>query len=242
MVLPDTENFELLHDLVAEMDDIRGLLDGVADMAAAAMTRAAGTKIECAVTLHQRKRPPTIAGSDDEAILLDGYEQRLGDGPCTEALQSGEPELLDTPSDARWPAFRRELAGTSFNSVLGVPLDLGDNASTALNFFATEAGVFTEEASRDARQFAVVAGRALRLGLTIPRAELKAEDLTAAMTHRTAIDMALGIIMAQNRCTAEEAFNILRGASSTRNEILHSVARAVVTGLGGAPAATHFQL
>ena len=237
----DASNFEQLHRLVAEMDDIRGLLDGITDIAAAAMTSTAGTPVECAVTLYRRRRPPTIAGSDDEAILLDGHEQRLADGPCTDALQSGETELLDPRFDARWPAFRKELEATSFDSVLGVPLDLGDEASAALNFFAAGDGVFTEEVSQDAQQFARIASRALRLGLRIAGAELKAEDLEAAMSHRTAIDMARGIIMAQNRCSGEEAFNLLRDASSTRNEKLYSVARAVVSGIDGSAADTYFE-
>lgn len=223
------------------MDDIRSLLDEVTAVAAAAMTKAAGTKIECAVALHRRKRAVTISGSDDEAIVLDGQEQRLGDGPCIEAIESGEPELMDGPRGAKWPAFRRELAGTSFKGVLGVALDLGNDASAALDFFAAEAGVFTEEISTEAQQFAEVAGRALRLGLRIAAAELRAEDLAAAMKHRTAIDMAQGIIMAQNRCSAEEAFDILRNASSARNEKLHNVAHAVVSGISRVAPITHFE-
>jgi len=237
----DASNFEQLHDLVADMDDIRGLLEGITGIAAAAMTRTAGTPIECAVTLYRRRRPPTIAGSDDEAILLDGHEQRLADGPCTDALQSGEPSLLDAPSDARWPAFRKELQATGFDSVLGVPLDLGSEASAALNFFAAGAGVFTPEVSKDAGEFAQVAARALRLGLRIAGAELKAEDLEAAMSHRTAIDMARGIIMAQSRCSGDEAFNLLRDVSSTRNEKLYDVARSVVAGIDGSAASTFFE-
>lgn len=237
----EADDFQRLHNLVADMEDIKGLLDDVTDLAATAMTRTAGTKIECAVALHRRKRANTIAGSDEEAILLDGQEQRLGDGPCIEAIESGKPELLDSLTGKKWPAFRRELAGTSFESVLGVALDLGNDATAALNFFAADAGVFTDEVSKDAQQFAEVAARALRLGLRIAGAELKAEDLTAAMKHRTPIDMALGIIMAQNRCTAEEAFNILRDASSARNEKLHGVARAIVSGIAKAAPVTHFE-
>ncbi|GKV74464.1 GAF and ANTAR domain-containing protein [Pseudarthrobacter sp. NCCP-2145] len=235
------DDFGRLYDLVAEMEDIRDLLGGITAIAAAAVTRSVGSQVECAVTLHRRKRPATIAGSDDEAMLLDGQEQELGDGPCTEALQTGEPEVLEGSSETRWPAFRRELAATSFNSVLGVPLDLGTDASAALNFFSTDTGVFTEEVAKDVQQFTQVAAQALRLGLRIAGAELKAEDLAAAMNYRTAIDMARGIIMAQNRCSGDEAFTILRDASSARNEKLHDVARAVVSGLAGSDAVTYFE-
>ncbi|WP_066293877.1 GAF and ANTAR domain-containing protein [Arthrobacter sp. B6] len=238
----EQDDFERLHDLVAGMDDIKGLLDGMTELAATALSKAAGARIECAVALHRRKRPATIAGSSYQATLLDGIEQRLGDGPCLQALTTGTPVLLgDASKDARWPMFRRELADKGFCSVLGVPMDLGGGASAALNFFASGAGVFTEETTKEAERFADLAGNALRLGLRIAAAELRADDLSAALDHRTAIDMARGIIMAQNRCTGEEAFDILRRVSSTRNQKLHDVAAEVVAGIAGAPEKTYFE-
>lgn len=52
--------------------------------------------------------------------------------------------------------------------------------------------------------------------------------------------MTRGIIMAQNRCTGEEAFNILRSVSSTRNQKLHEVAAQIVSSISGTPGATYF--
>jgi GAF domain-containing protein len=238
----EMDDFERLHDLVTGMEDIKGLLDGMTGLAAEALARTAGASVECAVTLHRRKRPATIAGSSDQAILLDGIEQRLGDGPCLHALRTGVPVLLgDVSSDTRWPELRRELAGKGFGSVLGVPLGLGENASAVLDFFAAGSGAFTEEAINDAERFADVASRALRLALRIAAAELRADDLTAALDHRTTIDMARGIIMAQNRCTGEEAFEMLRRASSARNQKLHEIAWEIVAAVAGAPGATYFE-
>jgi AmiR/NasT family two-component response regulator len=52
--------------------------------------------------------------------------------------------------------------------------------------------------------------------------------------------MAVGIIMAQNRCSQQDAFEILKTASSTRNAKLHDVATSVVNSLGQGPARTHY--
>ena len=57
---------------------------------------------------------------------------------------------------------------------------------------------------------------------------------------RTGIDVAVGIIMAQNRCSQSEAFELLKAASSARNIKLHAVAAGVVESLGKGPARTHF--
>lgn len=239
----EKDDFERLHDLVAGMDDIKEFIEGMTALAAANLSVTSGATVECAVTLHRRKRSATIAGSSEAAKLVDDREQNLGDGPCLESLRTGVPVLLESGSrDTRWPAFEQEMTTQGFASVLGVPLSLGDNASAALDFFSTEPDVFTGETAKDAERFSDVAGRALRLGLRIAAAELHAQDLTAAMDSRTAIDMACGIIMAQNRCSPREAFDMLRDASSTRNEKLHAVARGVVSRISTTPeTAAHFQ-
>ncbi len=61
------------------------------------------------------------------------------------------------------------------------------------------------------------------------------------MDSRTAIDLARGIIMGQNPCKAEEAFEILQRVSSNRKEKLHDIAREVVLGVAGNAGTTHFE-
>jgi len=66
-------------------------------------------------------------------------------------------------------------------------------------------------------------------------------NLLAAMESRTVIDMAVGAIMAQNRCSQDAALKILRIASSSRNVKLRDVAAHVVTSVGKDPnVLTHF--
>jgi AmiR/NasT family two-component response regulator len=60
------------------------------------------------------------------------------------------------------------------------------------------------------------------------------------MESRTAIDLAAGIIMGQNRCSQEEAMAILVKASSGRNQKLRTVAENLVASLTSQDAFTHF--
>ena len=61
------------------------------------------------------------------------------------------------------------------------------------------------------------------------------------MESRTTIDIAVGAIMAQNRCSQESALKILKIASSTRNIKLRDVAAAVVASVSEDPKIlTHF--
>ena len=60
-------------------------------------------------------------------------------------------------------------------------------------------------------------------------------QLRAALASRSVIDQAIGIIVAQERCPAAQAFAILRTASQKRNVKLREIARDIVTSVSGAP-------
>lgn len=234
------EDFQRLHQLIAGTEDVKGFLTGMTRHAATTLSRATGARVECAVTLHRRKRSITIAGSSDTAIRLDGIEQKLGEGPCIESIETLKPVLLaDTGSDQRWPGFSKSLAAAGARSVLGVPLSVGNEASAALNFFALETGLFTEDAIDEGVIFADMAGQALRLVVRIAAADLLAADRKAAMEQRTAIDIATGVIMAQSHCSQDDAVAMLLQASQNRNQKLHDVAEGILQRSNKAQTASH---
>lgn len=237
------DDFEGLVDLIADMEDIKSVLDGITGFAAATMTSTTGVPIESAVTLHRRKRTVTIGGSSGRAVVIDRIEQTLGDGPCIDALESGVPVLLgDASSDRRWPEYRSALAAAGIVSALGIPMKLDDDAGAVLDFFSPESGRFNEQAVADGMRFADMAGKALRLAIRIASADQRAENLRAAMDTRTAIDLACGIIMAENKCSKDAAFDILRSASNTRNQKLNELAEQLVNRFSGAgDAKAHFE-
>jgi len=223
------DEFEGLVDLVAGMDDIKSVLDGITGFAAAGMTSATGVPMECAVTLHRRKRTATIGGSSGRAVMIDRIEQSLGDGPCIEALETGVPVLLgDVSSDRRWPEYRSALSAAGIASALGLPMKLDEGAGAVLDVFSPTAGLFDEQTVADGKRFAEMAGKALRLAVRIATSDQRAENMRAAMDTRTAIDLACGIIMAENKCGKDRAFEILRSASNTRNQKLNELAESLV--------------
>jgi AmiR/NasT family two-component response regulator len=54
------------------------------------------------------------------------------------------------------------------------------------------------------------------------------EDLRATLETRPVIDLAKGILVAQQHCTPDEAFGLLTEASQKSNRKLRDVARAIV--------------
>lgn len=236
------EQFLKLHDLIIGSTNVSGFLTELSIVAATTLSETSGTHMECGVTLRRRKRSATVAGSSDRARTLDKLEQVLGEGPCLTSLELMKPVVLaDIDTDPRWPEYRKVLADNGCRSVLGVPLALDENQSAALNFFADEPGVFSEGVISRAEAFADLAGRALRLALRIADAQNLAEDLSAAMQNRTTIDLACGVIMAQNRCSQDEAIALLTKASSHRNQKLRDLAAEVLARVNGGSVSTHFE-
>ncbi|MET1153770.1 ANTAR domain-containing protein, partial [Arthrobacter sp.] len=230
------DDFEQLIDLIASTADIKSVLDGLTGFAAATMTTTTGVHIECAVTLRRNKRTATIGGSSDRAVVLDRIEQALGDGPCVDALEGGVPVLLgDVSSDPRWPEYRTALTSAGISSALGIPMSADEGWGAVLNFFSPALGPFTGDVVAAAVLFAETASKALRLAIRIADAEQRGHDLKAAMENRSVIDLACGMIMAQNRCSRDEAFDFLTRASNDRNQKLYLIAQSIVDSVAGPP-------
>ncbi|WP_426987505.1 ANTAR domain-containing protein [Pseudarthrobacter sp. Y6] len=64
---------------------------------------------------------------------------------------------------------------------------------------------------------------------------------TGRLRSRTSIDVACGVIMGQNQCSYEEAFNILATASSHRNIKVRVLAESLLEDLSGGTPSTHFK-
>lgn len=237
----ENESVNQLQSILVGAESASEFLSGLSKLAAASVSEAAGGAIECAVTVKVRRRPHTAAGSSKRAVELDQLEQAIGDGPCIKALRKMSPVMIDdVSSDPRWPELNRKFAEAGVYSSLGVPLEISGDASAALNFFASTPGAFTPDVFEKAVAFAAAAHSTLTLSVRIDAAENRAGDLEAAMQGRTAIDLACGVIMAQNRCSQAEAMEILAKVASNRNRKLRIVATELIQQLSGKSIETHF--
>ena len=132
------------------------------------------------------------------------------------------------------------MLGHGIRSVLAVPFQLEGDTKATLLLYSHRSGRFDRRTLETAEDFVRQTSLALRLAVRVAHYSETAAHLRATLETRTVIDMAVGIIMAQNRCSQHEAFDLLKAASSTRNSKLRSVAAAVVSALGQGPAQTHY--
>jgi GAF domain-containing protein len=196
------------------------------------------------VTVLREGRAATVAASDDRTHLLDEIQYGSGEGPCLHAARHEEPvTMVDLKTDDRWPEYQRHAAQHGLRSSLSIPLALGGDAAGALNLYVFEQHDFGDEERAVLSQFCDEASRAISLALRHDQVTQENDQLHTAMASRRVIDQAIGIIMAQNRCPADDAFQILRRASMNRNvKIQHLAANMIRAMTGTDPSQeTHWQ-
>lgn len=227
-------------DLVLGSEDVEAFLSDLAQFSAESLSNPK-SPVYCGITVQRRKKSATAASSDDRARVLDELQNTL-DGPCLTAMDELSSMMVpDLLREDRWPEYVEAAADQGLRSVLTVPLMVEGDTRAALNLYSERANAFSPTDVERAEVFASHASKSLRLALKIAQLSDAKNDLTAAMQSRTVIDLAVGAIMAQNHCSQEEAFTILRTASSNRNIKLRHLAQSIIAAVSSGKVTTHFE-
>jgi GAF domain-containing protein len=184
---------------------------------------------EVSITLVRDDKPWTAAYTGQLALDADEQQYERGYGPCIEAGLSGTLlRVEDMREETRWPDYAATVVPRGVLSSLSVPLPLQTEVVGAMNCYARTPGAFGEESGEAGLELAGHIAVAVVNAMGYQNAARLADDMQAAMANRAVIEQAKGIIMAQNRCDADEAFNILRRASQGRNAKVRDLAREIV--------------
>jgi GAF domain-containing protein len=231
-----------LQDMVLGSADVEEFLRDLAHYTSHELSRT-GRPVVCGITIMRHRKPATRAASSPEAFAMDEIPNKAGDGPCLAAMRDLNTVYVpDVRREGRWPELALSAAAQGYLCILGIPVALEDQTRAALNIYASGPASFTPADIAVAEKFAEQASKSLRLALRIARLRDARDDLAAAMESRAVIDMAVGVVMAQNRCAPEEAFALLRSASNSRNTKLREVAGSVVASISGrADVRAHFE-
>jgi GAF domain-containing protein len=230
-----------LQDLVLQTADAQDFFQEFA-VFSASLIAPPGGDVHCNVTVVRRKRPVTVASSTPQGHVFDELQFAHNDGPSLSAMRTGETIYVgDVATERRWPEYLRAVADHGVRSILGVPLQLEGDTTAALNIYSSAVQGFSREDIARAEFFGDQSSKTLRLQLRMAQLKDAKDDLKAAMKSRTAIDIAVGVIMAQNRCSQAVAMEILRMASNSRNIKLRDVAAGVIESVSPDPGLrTHF--
>ncbi|MEI2775433.1 MAG: GAF and ANTAR domain-containing protein [Tetrasphaera sp.] len=176
-----------------------------------------------------------LASSSEEARHLDLLEVQNADGPCPEAIATGEvvsaPDL--TACRESWPRFTPAALSEGILAAYALPLRLRGRTIGALNLFFAEARTLTPEQLQVARVMTSVAMIAILGRRHLREQEVIAEQLQTALDSRVVIEQAKGIIAERAGVDVATAFEQIRSrARSTRRpltEVATEIARTTAT-------------
>ncbi|MFY1691246.1 GAF and ANTAR domain-containing protein [Plantactinospora sp. WMMB782] len=236
--MPDESDLELaeattrLLTLLSDAPDLNAFLDTVVVLCARVVTPA----VACGITLRRDGQPITVAASDPLAAQIDEIQYGTDQGPCLDSLRGGILlQVDDLTEDDRWGSYRTHAIAHGVVSSLSIPLMVDDRCLAALNLYSGQPFGFTPTARRYAEAFGAQCAAALGLMLRQVQQAQVERQLTEAIASRSVIDHAVGIVMAQQRCTASAAFKLLRQASQHRNQKLRDVAAGIIVRVTGEP-------
>lgn len=171
-------------------------------------------------------RPTTLAATTELARQVDELEYDSGEGPCLEAIEDDDiTAVADLERDLRWPKFSAKVTQlTPIRSMFGVRVFLGGEDRGALNFYAPEAGAFTDLDLGIGALLSTMASLALQNAV----AQRKTVNLEIALESSRQIGTAIGILMASRLMTADRAFDELRTVSQHTHRKIRDVAADVM--------------
>ncbi len=166
------------------------------------------------------------------ALELDRLQYRHREGPCLDAVAAGGPAYAENPdlrSGGTWPTFAPAAAAAGGRAVLALGIFPDPGASLprlgSLNLYSRQPGAFDEQSRGAGLLLAAHAGVALASVSALAAASAETAQLRQALESRDVIGQAKGILMERRKLTPEQAFDVLRDASSRLNTKLIEVAR-----------------
>lgn len=227
-------------DLAVELEDLmlnNGKLEDFVEsltVVAANTVNCESPDSACSITISRPKRHPIKAWSGPLARSLDQLEDNLKQGPNLTAMtEQRTVHASDLTGDDRWPGLAGSVTEQGIRSCVSIPLEVEGPSRAVMSLAAVTSDAFSRNDIYAARAFAEHASKMLRSALRITDLKETVRNLYAALEHRTVIESALGVVMGQNNCDHDTAFNILRRAASSRHMKLRDLAASVVASVSG---------
>jgi GAF domain-containing protein len=197
--------------------------EGTLDRAVIAATEIVEGCDLAGISIVHHKSIDTVSASHESLKRIDELQYSLGQGPCLDALRDHETvHSPDLSNDERWPEWGPQVAQEiGAGSNLSYRLFTNGASLGALNLYSRKTRAFSTDD--------VYNGLALAAHVAVAlAASEKEEHLQRAVTNRTVIGQAEGILMERFGIEAEPAFQVLRRVSQDRNVKLHLVAEELV--------------
>jgi hypothetical protein len=175
------------------------------------------------ISIVHRDGIDTPAGSDEKLKRVDELQFTLKEGPCFDALRTHEiVHSRDLAHDTRWPRWGPFVAHEiGVVCIVSYRLFTTKDTLGALNLYSMKPEAFDADDISNGQALAAHVGVALAASQNV-------EQLEMAISNRTVIGRAEGILMERFGIPPDQAFAVLRRVSQRRNVKLNRVAHDLV--------------
>jgi GAF domain-containing protein len=180
--------------------------------------------------LNQDQTLEVAASSDGAARYTEIFQIQSSSGPCVEVVRTGRPVVVTDRAELerRWPVFGRAVARFGYCAVHAVPMRVHDETIGALNLFSTTPPGLDELDAELTQALADAATIGIMQQRSITRATLLAEQLQLALTTRSSVEQAKGILAEYAGVDMGTAFEAIRTFARSHRIKLSWVAEQVV--------------
>jgi len=167
--------------------------------------------------------------SDKVSGRVEELQFTLGEGPCFDAFETGQPvlvaDLADREYALRWPAFAAGALAAGARALFAFPLRIGGLNLGVLDLYRGRPGALTEEEHAQAQVFADTATLLL---LAEGQAGVGDRNRLTAYDVRAVVHQATGMVAVHTGSTIPEALARLRAYAYGEDRTLAGVADDVV--------------
>lgn len=168
----------------------------------------------------------------DAGLIVETLEAELGEGPCSDALDTGEqlavPDLAQAAE--RWPRFVPRAIEAGVKAIHALPMTVRAETIGSMDVIAMEPLDLTAAQLATAQMLADVTISYIANSRSFAERSQLASQLQFALDSRILIEQAKGILSERKNITVSEAFELLRRHARNNHLKLHGVAEQVVRG------------
>jgi GAF domain-containing protein len=213
-----------LAEVLQSQRTLGAALAGIAEAATVSVPRCDAATIAISV----EGRPVTAAITARVALELDMVQYDTGDGPCLTSFRTMQHIRLDIVEEGDvFPHFAVAADRRGVRGVLSVPATWGDEVVATLNLYR-RTGPFDESAAGVAAVLAAQVAIAVSRSPEFAAARVVVEQSQRDAEDQAEVNMATGLLMINEACTAEQAEGLLRDAASQDERTVLEIARRIL--------------
>jgi GAF domain-containing protein len=218
---------ETLRQLAEVLQSQRTLGAALASIAEAATVSVPGCDA-ASIAISVEGRPASAVVTARVALEMDMVQYDLHDGPCLTAFRAVETVRLNVvePGDD-FPHFAVAAQKRGIRSVLSVPATWGDEVVATMNLYSRTT-TFDETAESTAVVLAAQVAIAVSRSPEFAAARNVVEQAQRDSDDKGDINIAAGLLMITQACTADQAQGLLQQAAIDDEETLLEIAHRII--------------